>query len=206
MDNSTQKSFVFGGRRMTEAPSTYNRETAAMVFGKIDLNAGDVLIDLGCGTGNFSLHAAEIVGPQGKVLAVDTWAEMLEKVNLRAREADLKNITTIENNICEGIALNDNQVDVCFISNVLHGQKLTDQREKLLHEVVRILKPGGRLAIIEFKKEKTPFGPPLSIRITPEELEKGISDYGFQKKEFLDFTYHYMMSFEKQSKIVDRLW
>jgi SAM-dependent methyltransferase len=193
-----KQSFVFGGKRMYQAPSSYKRDTAEQIFEKIGLKPGQFFIDLGCGTGNYSLHAAEIVGKQGKVFAADSWAEMLEKVNLRAKEACLTNIATLKCNICDAIEIDDNVADVCFISNVLHGQKVNGNCNNLLPEIVRIINPGALLGIIEFKKEEMRFGPPLSIRISPEELEKGVSGFGFQKADYLDLGHNYLMVFKKE--------
>jgi hypothetical protein len=52
------------------------------------------------------------------------------------------------------------------------------------------------LAIIECKKEEMAFGPPLNMRISPKELEEGISVYGFQKTNYLDLGYNYMLLFK----------
>ena len=192
------QSSLFGGQRMRQAPSSYKREEANLIFEKIELKTGDVFVDLGCGTGNFSLHAAGLVGNEGKVYAIDLWTEMLEKVANRAKEANFDNILTIENNICESINLEDSIADICFISNVLHGQKINGNCPTLLSEIARFLKPNGRLSIIEFKKEEMPFGPPLNIRISPEELSEGVSAHSFQKISYLDLGYHYMTVFQKE--------
>lgn len=183
---------------MRQAPSSYNREEANLIFEKTELKLGDVFVDLGCGTGNFSLHAAELVGDGGKIYAVDSWKEMLAKVANRAIEAGFENIVTIENNICKSINLEDCVADVCFISNVLHGQKINGNCPTLLPEIVRFLKPNGRLSIIEFKKKEMPFGPPLNIRISPEELSKGVSAHGFKKISYLDLGYNYLIVFQKK--------
>jgi hypothetical protein len=59
------------------------------------------------------------------------------------------------------------------------------------------LKPGGRLAIIECKKEEQPFGPTFPIRLSPEELESSIARYGFERPELVDLGYNYMIIFAK---------
>ncbi len=68
--------------------------------------------------------------------------------------------------------------------------------KNLFPEIVRILKPGGKLTVIECKKEEMPFGPPLEMHISPEELEDALRGYGFRKQEYVNLGYYYMMLFE----------
>lgn len=188
---------VFSHQRVgnKRGPSSFNMHNSELVFEKINLQKGDTLVDLGCGPGDYSIHAAQILGEQGKVFAVDIWSEMLVGLNDEAQSLNLNNITTIESNICQAINLNDNCADHCLIATVMHGQKVTNTCENLFPEIVRILKPGGQLIIIECKKEEMPFGPPLKMRISPEELEDGVTPYGFQKTDYVDLGYNYMMLF-----------
>ena len=90
------------------------------------------------------------------------------------------------------IPLGDQSVDVCLIATALHDLAEEKAAAGALKEIARLLKPGGRLVIVEFKKMEGPPGPPLDIRFSPEELDELVSPYGFEKERTLesgDFFY-----------------
>ena len=83
-------------------------------------------------------------------------------------------IEPLVGDITKETGLATSSLDLVYLSTVIHGFSKT-QIEGFLKEVKRLLKPDGRLAVVEIKKEETPFGPPLDIRFSPEELEKTIN-------------------------------
>ncbi len=97
----------------------------------------------------------------------------------------------------EHLPVDDESVDLCFISTVLHSLDLADVEKSLFSEIHRVLKPGGRVAIIECKKEAQPFGPPMSLRLSPEEIDGSMARYGFRKMDLFDLGYNYMILFAK---------
>ena len=106
------------------------------------LEAGQVVLDYGCGVGSYALPAAQIVGDGGKVFALDIHPLAVEAVERRARSADLSNVETIQSNLDTG--LTSESVDVVLLYDVLHA--VPDQHA-LLQELHRILKPEGRLSV-----------------------------------------------------------
>lgn len=177
-------------------PSSFNMHDSSLVFEKLNIKKADVFVDLGCGSGDYSLLAAQLVSPLGKVYAMDIWSEMLTEIENEASRLELDNVITIENDICQAIPLDDNCADHCLLATVMHAQKLTAKCKRLFPEISRILKPGAQLAVIECKKEEMPFGPPLSMRISPEELEVRLSQYGLKKTAYVDLGCNYMLLFE----------
>ena len=116
--------------------------------------------------------------------------EIAEKklANIEARVADVSRL----------LPLADESVDIVFISNVLHGLVANGESERALKEVARVIKPQGKLAIVEFKKNETPMGPPLSIRLSPEEVEMLAKGYGFSKVAVKEAgPYHYSIVLRK---------
>jgi tRNA-Thr(GGU) m(6)t(6)A37 methyltransferase TsaA len=111
----------------------------------------------------------------------------------------LKNIRAEVCDISGPLPVKDSSVDICFISTVLHSLNLTDIEKTLFCEIERVLKPSGRVAIIECKKEAQPFGPPIDMRISPEELEGTITQYGFERISQSDLGYNYLIQFKKAS-------
>ena len=169
---------------------------SSLVFEKLNLKKGDTFVDLGCGSGEYSLHAAHLVGKQGRVYSIDVWTEILEKLNEEAWLLNYDNVVTVESNICQSIKLEDNCADHCLLSTVMHAQKVSGQCENIFPEITRILKSGANLTIIECKKEEMPFGPPVTMRISPKELEEGVSPHGFLKTTYVDLGHNYMMMFK----------
>jgi ubiquinone/menaquinone biosynthesis C-methylase UbiE len=180
------------GRR---GPSSFNKLDSALAFREMGLKNGDAFADLGCGAGDYSLYACSITGAEGKVYAVDISEDMISGLREEIRRRNLCNIIAVESDICNSIRLSDDSVDCCLLATVMHAAKLMGNDKNLFPEIMRILRPGGCLAIIECKKEETFFGPPLSMRISPEELDGAVSPYGFKKKKCVDLGYYYMMLF-----------
>ena len=137
------------------------------------LKGGDVFCDIGTGPGLFTIEAAKITG--AKVYAIDTSNDMLEIVAGKAETLRLNNIELINP---EGFSypIEDGFCDYVLLSTVLHE---IDDKQALLAEINRILKPGGRLVIIELHKRETPIGPPLSHRISFDETRQLAEEQGF---------------------------
>lgn len=176
-------------------PSSYWIHDPAIIFKELNLQPGDVFLDIGCGTGDYSIHAAKEVGEGGLVYATDVRKELPDNLMERAKADGLNNIRAVTGDIHDPLPFNDTSIDVCFISTVLHSVDLRKAGTVLFPEIRRILKPEGRLVIIECKKEEMSFGPPLYMRISPEELEGHISGYGFIRAGFVDLGYNYMITY-----------
>ncbi len=181
-----------GSRR---GPSSFHMQDHALVFEKLGLREGDTFLDLGCGAGDYSLHAAGILGESGRVFAVDLWAEMLDKIRDDAMARGIHNVYPVVSDIQSKIESPDKSADICLISHVLHSMDFPAKADRLFGEVRRILKAGGSLAIVECKKEKSSFGPPVELRISPEELEEGLAAFDFSKIDYVDLGANYMSIF-----------
>ena len=175
--------------------STFELVDLERVLQALRLTRQTVFLDLGCGVGNYTVPVAEAIGRLGRVYGVDAWQEGLDELKKKASAKGLHNIETIHADLNEHIPLGDREVDVCFMATVLHDLLRDDSGEKVLREIDRVLKPGGRLSIIEFKKVEDGPGPPLSVRLSPEETEKVVVPIGFIKERIIDLgPFHYMLS------------
>jgi ubiquinone/menaquinone biosynthesis C-methylase UbiE len=107
------------------------------------LNAGEVVLDLGSGGGIDVLLSARRVGPTGKAYGLDMTDEMLALANENKQKSGLENVEFLKGEI-ENIPLPDNAVDVIISNCVIN---LSADKDKVLGEAFRVLKPGGRFAI-----------------------------------------------------------
>jgi arsenite methyltransferase len=119
------------------------------------LQRGHSIADIGAGGGYFSLRFAEVVKPEGRVYAVDTNEEFLDFLLGKAHERGLSNLEPVH--ATEGaLSIPEEGLDLVFMRNVYHH--LTE-RVEYFRRLARKLKPGGRVAIVEYKR-----GAPLTFR------------------------------------------
>lgn len=131
---------------------------------KAGFKDGMSLCDIGAGTGIFALPAALITSEE--IYALDISDEMIEILETRKEERDLYNMEVIKVT-SETLPLKDKSCDMAIMVTVLHE---IENKNMILKEIRRILKPNGILMIIEFYKNQTIMGPPMEIRISEKEL------------------------------------
>jgi len=107
------------------------------------LNPGEVVLDLGSGGGIDVLLSARRVGPTGKAYGLDMTDEMLDLANENKRKSGMDNVEFLKGEI-ENIPLPDNSVDIIISNCVIN---LSADKDKVLGEAFRVLKPGGRFAV-----------------------------------------------------------
>ena len=132
---------------------------------------GQVILDAGCGNGYMAKEFAELTGKGGMVYALDPDCGSIE---ILKSETAAMNIEAFVGDITKETELAASSIDLLYLSTVIHGFSETEMAG-FLKEAKRLLKPGGKLAIVEIKKEDTPFGPPLEIRYSPAELRQAIN-------------------------------
>lgn len=160
----------------------------------IGVRPGAVIADIGCGPGFFSLPAARAAGPEGTVYAIDLAPEMLQRIEERAREEGFDNIVPVQATE-SGSPVRDGSCDLALAVNVLHE---TEDRVAFLAEVRRILRDGGALAIVEWKKELTEKGPPVDDRVSSGDVAESAGAAGFEEFTVFDAgPYSYGLVFPK---------
>ena len=120
------------------------------VIQRSGIKEGMRVIDLGCGSGAFTLFIARVVDKEGKIYATDIQPKMLRQMESKLdkeENQDIKNIVETINASAYELPFKNNSIDACCMVTVL--QEILD-RIKALREVKRILKPGGILAVTEF--------------------------------------------------------
>ncbi len=109
------------------------------------INKGDVILDIGCGAGVDSILAAIMAGPTGKAVGIDIVPEMVQRAKSNSGMTDVKNVTFM-NTSGEGLPFPDAEFDVVISNGVIN---LIPDKAALLKEVMRVLKPGGRLMVAD---------------------------------------------------------
>lgn len=149
---------------------------------KLGLHEGDVMADIGCGIGYFTIPASKIAGDSGNIFAMDISPEMLQDVGIKIKSNNISNIEIIlteENDL----KLEDNKITFAFISTVLHE---ADEIENFLNEIKRIISPKGRIAIVEWQKINSEFGPPIDHRLDKMDLTNLLDSLGFSNISTID--------------------
>ncbi|MFH0921821.1 MAG: class I SAM-dependent methyltransferase [Fibrobacterota bacterium] len=145
------------------------------ILRSIGLRPDHTFLDVGAGTGYFSLEAARIIGPHGHVLALDSSPDMLQELNRRIVATGINNIDAL---LCseDGPSKPQPVADVALIAFVLHEVK---DPKAFLSNIRKMLKARSRLAVIEWKKEPTEKGPPGYDRLAIKDVESFLSDSGY---------------------------
>lgn len=170
-----------------------NRFLAALV-----LKPHLTILDLGCGQGNYTLALAEAVGPEGLVYAVDLWEEGLARLREEAAIRGFRHIRPILADVSQPLPLEEAGVDLALMATVLHDLVEAGTETGALENLARLVKRGGTLAIVEFKKMDGPPGPPKHIRLAPKEVEELVEPHGFKPRTQVEVgLYTYLMLFEK---------
>ena len=162
------------------------------VIEALALKPGEIIADIGAGSGYFSLLMARQVGAEGHVYAVDVSADMLRHLNARIRDGGVLNVSTI-------LATPDDPllpraVDRFVIVDVWHH---VDDQPAYLAAMKNRLKPAGQVVMIDFQKRDLPVGPPASMKIAREDLITQMEKHGFRMtREHTFLPYQYFLVFE----------
>ena len=131
------------------------------VLASVDLTEGNVVADIGAGTGLYSLMFADAVGSSGHVYAVDIEPLFLDLINRRAEDLGLYNITAVLGRQND-VSLPAQSVDVVFVADTYH---YFENREEIMRTVMNALKPGGSLIIVDYDIMPDAVRPPSKSHI-----------------------------------------
>jgi precorrin-6B methylase 2 len=138
-----------GGIVWLERAERETQEQPQLVIDALEIKPGQTIADLGAGSGYYSFRIAPLVGPTGKVLAIDIEPTMLEAIAQRASREHVANITTVRSSERDP-NLAPHSVDLLFMVDVYHE---LEYPYEVLSKVREALKPGGRVALIEYRAE-----------------------------------------------------
>lgn len=179
---STVLSAAFGERR----DSRDAWQQPERVVADLNLRPGQTVGDIGAGGGYFTFRLAAAVGERGKVYATDIDAKPLQAVTDRARREKLAQVETVLSGPTD-TKLPGDSLDAALVCDVLHHVP-KDQRPPLVKDIVRTLKPGGFLYIVDWRVDAK-IDADKGRRIPRDELVKLATDAGLT----LDAEYHYLV-------------
>lgn len=163
------------------------------VIRALQLKPDAVVADIGAGTGYFAVRFAHMVS-KGKVYAVDAEPDMVKYLAERAKRSGLANLAAVQAQ--PGDPRLPGPVDLAILVDVYHH---IDHRETYFRQLAASLKPGGRLAIIDFKLD-APVGPPRAARIAPEQVKAELQSAGYALQEEQTFLPHqYFLLFRRST-------
>ncbi|PYU93485.1 MAG: methyltransferase type 11 [Acidobacteria bacterium] len=157
-----------GGIAWLERPEREDEEHPAIVIDALGLRGGEVVADLGAGSGYFTFLIAAKVGKTGKMLAVEIQDEMLEAIRRRATALKVTNVEEVKGSETDP-KLPVNGVDIVLMVDVYH--ELVYPYE-VMTKVRKALKPGGRVVFVEYRKEDPRVAIKEVHKMSVEQLEK----------------------------------
>lgn len=181
--------------KIFESPERAKWQKPDEVVRALKLKPGETVVDIGAGTGYFTRRFARAVGPTGKAIGLDIEPGMVAYMKADAKKLGLKNY---EARLVkpDNPELAPDSADLVFFCDVLHHVR---QRIPYLKKIIPALKPDGRVAVVDFKKN-APMGPPARIKISREKMIAEFKDAGYRlvhEETFLPYQYFLEFSPEK---------
>lgn len=161
--------------RLFEDPDRVKWQKPAEVVRAMDLKEGDVVADIGAGTGYFTRLFAMAVGPAGKAIGLDIEQGMIDYMNEDAKKLGLKNYFAMVVPT-DSAGLEPNSVDVVFLCNTYHH---IANRVDYFRAVANSLKKDGRVVVVDFYKN-TDFGPPRDHKLAKEVALREMDEAGYK--------------------------
>ena len=154
-----------------ERPEREEEEKTELLMKSLPVRAGDVVADIGAGTGYLTRRLAKLVGEKGAVLAVDIQPEMLDLLTNSMAEAKIRNVKPILGTITDP-KLPSNSVDLVLMVDVYHE---FSHPFEMMENISKSLKPGGRVVFVEFRGEDPKVPIKLLHKMTEAQVRKEMS-------------------------------
>lgn len=167
-----------------ERPERHELLRPADTLREFGLGSGMTFVDVGAGTGFFARAAADVVGMSGKVFAVDSSEEMLGIMHQLGLPPQVTALRSKE----YAVPIPDGMADVALAAFVIH--EIPD-RKRFAAELLRIVRPGGRVVILEWKRQTEEHGPPEEERLAERELDDTLRLLSPVRGDSLNASHYY---------------
>lgn len=183
------------GAGWLERPEREKEEHPTKLIAALKLKAGDVVADIGAGSGYHAFRMAPLVGEQGKVLAVDIQPEMLALIKQKMAKSNVKNIEPVLGKI-DDPKLPAESVDVILMVDVYHE---FSHPFEMTTAMIKALKPGGRLVFVEFRMEDPKVPIKLVHKMSERQVIKEMSVHPLKHTETIrTLPWQHIIVFEKK--------
>ncbi len=152
---------------------------------QFNLDKGMIVADLGSGSGFYAVEAARVVGNDGRVYAVDVQKDLLDRTKHSAELEGIYNIEVIWGDLDKigGSKLSDMSVDAVIVSNILFQ---LEERDNFLSEIKRILRPNGRVLVVDWSDSFGGLGPAPETVFNEQQAEELFAKKGFKVDRKID--------------------
>ncbi len=177
-----------------EEPREWQKPEQIMEF--LDLVEGNVVADIGTGTGFFALYFSDWVGKSGLVYAEDIQQEMVDYTAEKVADEGIENIKVVLGEP-DDPGLPEDSLDLAMMANVYHE---VENPVALLRSIARSLKSDGRLIIIDWRTDRdSDIGPPMEERVPQDVVESDAEEVGYYMVRHHPFLrHHYFLVFKKK--------
>ncbi len=183
-----------GGVPWLERREREAEERPQLMIDALQIKPGQTIADLGAGSGYYSFRIAPLVGERGNVLAIDVEPRMLRIITERARGAGVANVTTVLSTPSDP-NLEPNSVDLLFMVDVYHELEFPFE---MLTKVREALKPGGRVALIEYRAEDPAVMIKPVHKMSERQIIRELTAAGFRhQKTIRTLPLQHLVLFEK---------
>lgn len=189
----------FHGAPWLERPQREEEERLSLLVDSLELKAGQSVADIGAGSGVITIMMSRKVGETGKVHAVDIQEEMLELLGDKLNQLDITNVKLVLGDV-KTPKLPRGEIDLALLVDVYH--ELEFPYEMTL-AMANSLKPGGRLVLVEYRREDPQVPIKLIHKMTQEQVKKELSqpEFGLKWSKTIDtLPRQHILVFEKTTK------
>lgn len=167
--------YVMGHQAATwlERPEREEEENPTKMIQLLKLKEGEVVADIGAGSGYYTFRMAKLVGAKGKILAVDIQKEMLDIIRARMKKDGIDNVEPVMGDEADP-KLKDASVDTILLVDVYHEFA---QPYEMTEKMIKALKPGGRIVFVEFRLEDEKVPIKLVHKMTEKQVIKEMAEF-----------------------------
>ena len=199
MGRKIAQTMHYTGARWLTRETRERQEDCTTMLKNLGAKKGMTICDLGCGNGFYSLRLAEIVGKDGKILAVDIQPEMLHLLELRAKEENVSNIRPVLGTLSNP-HLPTAAVDLILCVDVYHE---LSHPERMLDHLHKSLKPDGQIVLVEFRAEDPDVPIKKLHKMSKDQCIKELAANGFAlKRSFDELPWQHMLFFGKDIAVL----
>jgi predicted methyltransferase len=184
-----------GGIIWLERRERETEEKPQLLIDALEIRPGQTIADLGAGSGYYSFRIAPLVGPTGKVLAIDIQPAMLETIEQRASRERIANVAAVRASERDPNLAPDS-VDLLFMVDVYHE---LEYPYEVMTKVRTALKPGGRVALIEYRAEDPKVAIKPVHKMSERQVRRELEAAGFRHvKTVRTLPLQHLILFEKK--------